>query len=90
MTTSVFDGHPVAINELGTKWWIADDLNDWCRVRPERNLLSKGYQCWAVETVEGHRSFLVTKGMNIVKDSQSSEAIAVWLDCQRMLEFEEN
>lgn len=75
-------GDPTWINPAtGHKWWEEKDLTDYCT---KEDHIGKspliGARGWYVECPDGHKSYVITMGDEVVIESQSLESVGVEID----------
>ena len=79
------DREPDFINEIGTKWWSVDLLNDACK-RPDKHGITIDARCYIVELKNGERHYVMVQNNEVVYENQNLEAFCVYIDTLKILE----
>ena len=79
----VFNRPHDAVNLDGTKWWIDKDTTAYAR-KPDSKGIKLDVAAWYVETLDGHRAYLLTGAGKIIFESQQLEGIGAHIDIMKM------
>lgn len=75
---------PDYVNVAGVKWWHDADTTNYARKK-----LNDRWTVYAVEMLDGCRTYLLLDGVEIVDDTPSLEAICCKIDILAYLEKQE-
>lgn len=81
-----FDRKPDHVNADGVKWWRDRDADDYAKREDDRGVSLPDVRVWYTERPDGLKSYVITRGMKIVYDTQSYAHIGVRIDVLKLLE----
>ena len=81
MFESPFEKEPMTVNEIGTKFWLNEHLMEYAKKKKLKKIT-----CFYVETKDGERTILLCQDNKPIYENQSSEAVAVFIDCWKVIQ----
>lgn len=75
---------PDGINSAGVKFWVNRPLTEWARQPDLNGITLPNLRAYAVEEVNGRRTYLLTDGDAWIFESQRLEDVAVHIDALKI------
>lgn len=80
-------GEPDFVGPTGIRWWLNKSLTQWAKapIGRRKSPLPKDTRVYLTEFPDGHKNYVVIMDGLPEYESRSMEAIAVWLDAQKII-----
>lgn len=88
---SVWDTEPYHINEIGVKFWVDKDTNEYLHKADRNGITLNELAAWFVELNNGHKERILINNQSgqVIYNSQQLDAIGTYIDVLKLLKKEE-